>query len=154
MKLGYTILYVRNKNTFQTVDCTGEPALKKAKTDFSAGKVKATVFWDSHGVILIDYLKKGKTIKGAYYTSLLDMLEAYLEGKRPNLQKRNIRFHQDNAPSHSSAVAIAITHELRFEMHDRPHHSPDPAPSDFFLFPNLNIALGGQIFVKCRKYPL
>ena len=38
----------------------GEPAPKKAKTVFSAGKVMATVFWDSHGVILIDYLQKGK----------------------------------------------------------------------------------------------
>ena len=32
----------------------------------------ATVFWDSRGVILIDYLQKGKTITGAYYASLLD----------------------------------------------------------------------------------
>ena len=56
----------------------GEPAPKKAKTVFSAGKVMATVFWDSHGVILIDYLQKGKTITGAYYASLLDKLKAEL----------------------------------------------------------------------------
>ena len=40
----------------------GESAPKKAKTVPSAGKVKATIFWDSHGIILIDYLQKGKTI--------------------------------------------------------------------------------------------
>ncbi|XP_030761217.1 protein GVQW3-like [Sitophilus oryzae] len=51
----------------QSKQCTakGEPAPKKAKTVISAGKVIATVFWDSHGVILIDYLQKGKTITGA-----------------------------------------------------------------------------------------
>ncbi|GFV32160.1 histone-lysine N-methyltransferase SETMAR [Trichonephila clavipes] len=36
----------------------GEPAPKKPKTVFSAGKVIATVFWDNHGVILMDYLFK------------------------------------------------------------------------------------------------
>lgn len=30
-----------------------------------------TVFWDSHGVIHIDYLEKGKTINGAYYANLV-----------------------------------------------------------------------------------
>ena len=42
----------------------------------------ATVFWDSRGVILIDYLQKGKTIRVAYYASLLDKLKAELTRKR------------------------------------------------------------------------
>jgi len=124
----------------------GEPAPKKAKTAFSAGKVMATVFWDSHGVIFIDYLQKGKTITGAYYASLLDKLEAELAEKRPHLQKKKILFHQDNAPSHTSVVAMAKIHELRFELLDHPPYSPDLAPSDFFLFPHLKIAVGGQRF--------
>ena len=33
-----------------------EYASKKAKTVPSAGKVMDTIFWDSHGIILIDYL--------------------------------------------------------------------------------------------------
>jgi len=41
----------------------GEPALKKAKTVPTATKVMATVFWDSQGVIYIDYLEKGKTVR-------------------------------------------------------------------------------------------
>jgi histone-lysine N-methyltransferase SETMAR len=54
---------------------TGEPAPKKAKTVKSAGKVMATVFWDARGIILIDYLEKGKTITGEYYASLLEQLK-------------------------------------------------------------------------------
>ena len=80
----------------------GETAPKKAKTVFSAGKVMATVFWDSRGVILIDYLQKGKTITGPYYASLLDKLKAEIAVKRPHLQKKKILFHQDNAPTHLS----------------------------------------------------
>jgi len=45
----------------------GEPAPKKAETVPSAGKVMATVFCDSQGVIYIDYLEKGETVTGLYY---------------------------------------------------------------------------------------
>ncbi|GFX56264.1 histonelysine Nmethyltransferase SETMARlike [Trichonephila clavipes] len=55
----------------------------------------ATVFWDRHGVILIDYLQKGKTLTGAYYTYLLDKLKAELVEKRPHLQKKKVLFHPD-----------------------------------------------------------
>ncbi|XP_065658445.1 histone-lysine N-methyltransferase SETMAR-like [Hydra vulgaris] len=98
----------------------GEQASKKAKTVFSAGKVMATVFWDCCRVILIDYLQKGKTITGAYYASLLDKLKEQLAEKWPHLQKKKILFHQDNAPSHTSSVAMAKIHELRFELLDHP----------------------------------
>ena len=39
---------------------TGEPSPKRGKTQKSAGKVMASVFWDAHGIIFIDYLEKGK----------------------------------------------------------------------------------------------
>ncbi|GBP00756.1 Histone-lysine N-methyltransferase SETMAR [Eumeta japonica] len=50
----------------------GERGPKKAKQSLSANKVMATVFWDARGVIHIDYLEKGKTITGEYYSKLLD----------------------------------------------------------------------------------
>jgi Transposase. len=40
----------------------GERAPKKANTVLSAGTVMATIFWDSQGVIYIDYLEKGKMV--------------------------------------------------------------------------------------------
>lgn len=57
-----------------------------------------------------------------------------------------ILFHQDNASFHTYAVAIAKIHELQFERLDHPPYSPYLATSDFFLFLNLKIALGGQRF--------
>lgn len=78
----------------------GESAPKKAKTVLSAEKVMATVFWDSQGIILIDYLQKGKTITGEYYATLLDRLREELEKKQPRLARKKVLFHQDNAPSH------------------------------------------------------
>ncbi|GFV80980.1 mariner Mos1 transposase [Trichonephila clavipes] len=57
-------------------------------------------------------------------------------------------FHLDNAPSHTSAVAMAKIHELQFELLDHPPYSPDLAPGDFFLFPHLKIVLGRQRFLS------
>ena len=45
---------------------------KTFKTQPSAGKVMATVFWDAQGVIMLDFLAKKSTITGAYYANLLD----------------------------------------------------------------------------------
>ena len=50
----------------------GSPRPKQFKTQPSAGKVKATVFWDAQGVIMLDFLAKKSTITGAYYANLLD----------------------------------------------------------------------------------
>jgi len=41
------------------------PAKKKFKTQPSAGKVMLTLFWDSEGPILEDYLEKGHTMNSA-----------------------------------------------------------------------------------------
>lgn len=123
-----------------------ERAPKKAKTVLSAGKVMATVFWDSQGVIYIDYLEKGKTITGAYYADLLGRFDPQLKKKRPHLAKKKILFHHDNAPAHTSAVVTVKLSELRYEILPHPPYSPDLAPCDFFLFPNLKKSLTGQKF--------
>ena len=49
----------------------GYPWPKKFKTQPSAGKVMATVFWDAQGIIMLDFLAKKSTITGAYYANLL-----------------------------------------------------------------------------------
>ena len=50
----------------------GSPRPKKFKTQSSAGKVMATVFWDAQGIIILNFLAKKSTITGAYYANLLD----------------------------------------------------------------------------------
>lgn len=124
----------------------GESAPKKARTAPSAGKVMASVFWDSKGIILIDYLEKGRTITGQYYSELLDRFDEKLKETRPHLAKKKVLFHHDNAPAHSSGIVAAKLHELRYELLPHPPYSPDLAPCDFFLFPNLKTWLAGKKF--------
>jgi hypothetical protein len=35
----------------------------------------ASVLWDAEGILFIDYLEKGKTIIGEYYSNLLTRLD-------------------------------------------------------------------------------
>ena len=70
----------------------GESAPKHPKTQQSAGKVMASVFWDIRGVIFIDYLEEGRTITGAYYAALLDQLVDEISKKRLYLKKKKSFF--------------------------------------------------------------
>ena len=123
-----------------------EPNPKRAKTQQSAGKVMASVFWDVKGIIFIDYLQKGTTINSVYYCALLDRLKAEIAKKRPHLQKKKVLFHQDNAPCHKSMKTVVKFNELGFELLTHPPYSPDLAPSDFFLFSDLKRMLAGKKF--------
>jgi len=57
----------------------------------------ASVFWDAHGIIFIDYLQKGRTVTGEYYAALLDKLNDEIKKKRPHMAKKKVLYHHDNA---------------------------------------------------------
>jgi len=65
-------------------------------------------------------------------------------GFAAELQK--IRPHLAKAPAHTTALAKAKLVELGYELLPHPPYSPDLAPCDFFLFPNLKKSLAGQKF--------
>ena len=60
----------------------------------------------------------------------------------------------DNAPAHKSVVAMAAVRDCSFELVDHPPYSPDLAPSDYFLFPNMekNTWLGSSVGPMMRSY--
>jgi histone-lysine N-methyltransferase SETMAR len=64
-------------------------------------------------------------------------LKAEIVTKRPHLKKKKVLLHQDNAPVHTSAVAMVKIHELQFELIYHPPYSPDLSPRDFLLLPKL-----------------
>ena len=116
----------------------------------STGNVMASVLWDAHGIIFIDYLEKGRTINGAYYAAILDWLVDEIRKKRPHLKKEQILFHDDNAPSHISNIAQSKKHELGFKSLPHPPYSPDLAPSDY-LFLNLKRWLCNRRFESSEE---
>ena len=63
----------------------GESRLKRPETQQWAVKFMASVFWDAHGILFIDYLENSKTINSDYYMTLLDRLSAEIKKKRPQM---------------------------------------------------------------------
>ena len=60
--------------------------------------------------------------------------------------RKGVLLHQDNAPSHTCAVATAAIAQAGFELVKHPPYSPDLAPSDYRLFPKLKEHLRGKRF--------
>jgi hypothetical protein len=95
---------------------SGSPCPKKAKVVLSAGKVMASFFWDSRGLLLIDYLPKGQAINGQYYVDLPERLNIAIREKRPHLAKKKIIFHHDKARPHTCALTTAKLAELNYDI--------------------------------------
>jgi histone-lysine N-methyltransferase SETMAR len=142
-----TWIYQYDPETKQWVP-RGSSGPIKFKSERSAQKVMATVFWDSHGVIMVDYLEGQRTITGAYYAGVIRKLRAALVKKRRGKLHSGILFHHDNAPAHTARAARDVLREFRWEVLPHPPYSPDLAPSDFFLFPKLKESLKGIRFAS------
>lgn len=119
---------------------------KKFKVSQSAGKLMATVFWDSEGILLIDYKEKGVSITGEYYATILERLREAIKEKRRGKLSRGVLLLHDNAPVHKSRVALAALHKVGFDILNHPPYSPDLAPSDYYLFPKMKKELRGKKF--------
>ncbi|XP_048483622.1 histone-lysine N-methyltransferase SETMAR-like [Plutella xylostella] len=115
----------------------GTPPPKKFKVSESVGKIMATVFWDTEGILLIDYKEKGVNITGTYYASLLQKLKEAIKEKRRGKWSRGVLLLHDNAPVHKCHTATAALFNCGYESLIHPPYSPDLAPSDYYLFPKL-----------------
>ena len=73
-----------------SAECTAvdENRPKRPKTQASAGKVLASVFWDVQGIFFIDYLEKGRTINSEYHIALLVHLKEETAKKWPQMKKK------------------------------------------------------------------
>jgi hypothetical protein len=119
---------------------------KRGKTQWSAGKVMASVFWDVRGIKFIYYLEKGQTINIEYYIALLERLNDKIKKKRTHLKKKKVLFHQDNVLCHKSIKTTAKVHELGYVLCSYLPYSPDLAPNDLFLFADLKRMLAEKKF--------
>ncbi|GFX28041.1 histone-lysine N-methyltransferase SETMAR [Trichonephila clavipes] len=59
---------------------------------------------------------------------------------------KGVRFHHDNARPHTANRTTALVERFGWEMVSHQPYSPDLAPSDFHLFPELKKNLGGTQF--------
>lgn len=141
-KLEFLRRYVTMDETaiYYTTPTANRP--KRAKTQQTAEKVVATVFWDALGVIFIDYSDKMRGTRGEY-PELLDRLNDEIKENRPDMAKRKVLFHQFNEPQMVTKVKL---YRLGYEMLPHPEFSPDLTPSDYHLFAAL------KRFLQSKKF--
>jgi len=124
----------------------GSPKPKKAKTTFSAGKVMATIFWDSKGVLYVDFLTECRTINAEYYSALhKGPVKTAIRNKRKRAQT-SVSFLQDNARPHVAARTMDTIQKLKWNILPLPPYSPDCASLDYHLFGPLKEHLGRKSF--------
>ena len=59
---------------------------------------------------------------------------------------KGILLQQDNARVHTCKIAMDVVERNGYELIPHPTYSPDLAPSDYFLFPNLKKDIRGRHF--------
>lgn len=60
--------------------------------------------------------------------------------------KEKFSFHHENAPAHTSVIAVSKINDLQFKLFPQTPYLLDYAPSDYYLFQNLKKWLGGKRF--------
>ena len=95
---------------------------------------------------MLDFLPKRSTITGVYYANLLDQLRTAIREKRRGKLSKGVLLQQDNAGVHTCKVAMDAAERNGYELIPHSAYSPDLAPSDFFLFPNLKKNIRGLHF--------
>ena len=120
------------------------PPPRKFKMIPSMKKIMATVFWDTQGVLLVDFLPNGQTINGNRYILTLERLKRAVRRKRLGLQDNQILLQHDNARPHAALRTQEAIQKLGWTTLPHPPYSPDLAPSDYHLFGKLKKSLCGN----------
>ena len=87
-----------------------------------------------------------------YYVNFLDQLRTAIHEKCRGKLSKGVLLQQDNARVHTCKVAMDALERNGYELIPHPAYSPDLAPSDFFLFPNLKKDIRGCHFRSDEEF--
>ena len=98
---------------------------------------------------MLDFLPKRSKVTLVCCANLLDQLRTAIHEKRQGKLSKGALLQQDNARVHTCKVAMDAVERYGYELIPHPAYSPDLAPSDLFLVPNLK-----RISVGVHGYPV
>ena len=88
---------------------------------------------------------RGETVNKEFHLIVLKRLRAAVRRKRPEVWTNNTwMLHHDNAPAHASLLIREFLMKHETTVVPQLPYSPDLAPADFFLFPQLKSSLKGR----------
>ena len=109
-------------------------------------KVMLIVFFDNEGLVHWEFVPNGQTVNSSFYIEVLKRLRDSIRRKRQRKWENGWFLHHDNAPCHSSFAVRQFLTDKKISTIPQPPYSPDIAPCDFWLFPNLKLGLKGERF--------
>ena len=112
------------------------------------------MFWDSVGVILVDFMSKGATINSDVYIDTLKKSKARIRRVRPALEISKVLLQHDNARPHTNLKTREVISSFGWTTILHPPYSPDLAPSDFHLFGPFKESLRGRHFSSDEEVKL
>jgi len=72
------------------------------------------------GILFIDYLEKGKTITGEYYSNLLTRLDEKLREKKTRFAKEKNNFSSGQCTRRKNVLAVGKLRDLHYELLEHP----------------------------------
>ena len=126
-------------------------AVRKSR---SVKKRMVAVFFTVRGILKRVVLDTQKTVTGKWYTEhcLLQVVQE-LENLRPRSRPDTWFFHHKNAPAHQSNICSEYLAATGLKVLEHPPYSPDLAPGDFALFPQVKNWSKGRRFSSDEELP-
>ena len=116
----------------------GTPRPKKVRQSKSTHKHLMIPFFDSTGMIYMQWVPTGQTVNKELNVEVLREFRKIFRRRRPALFKSGQwHFHQDNAPVHNSILLTDNLTKIGIKTVPQPPYSPDLAPCDFWEFTKL-----------------
>jgi len=103
------------------------------------------------GLIHWKFLPNGQTINSGFYIEVLKRLRGSIRRKRPEKWENGWFLHHDNAPCRTSFAVRQYLADKKIPTIPQPPYSPDIAPCDFWLFPNLKLGLEDERFASIEN---
>jgi hypothetical protein len=75
---------------------------KKSKQTLSARKLRANIFWDRKGVLMVEFMPQGTTITSEVYCETPKKLRTVIQIKRRGMLTSGVVLVHENALPHSS----------------------------------------------------
>ncbi len=136
----------RNKTADMQWLTKEEPRPTKYLRLISQKKVMVILFFNSVGIISVDFVEGGTVDSEVYIDSLKRMREAY-RCKRPHFwADRQFYLLQDNASPHRSTDTVEYLQSVNQLLWTHPPYSPDLSPCDFWAFPAVKAKIKGHRF--------
>jgi len=138
----------------QSSEWVGETSPRLKKLNFRRSRIKTMLitFFDSQGIVHIEFVPNGKTVNAEFYKGLMDCLLKHIQQVRPaTFCSRDIFLLHDDVPAHKAAIVCQFLTQKNVTTLYHPLYSPHLYPPHYFLFPKLKMKLKGLHFADVAE---